>query len=227
MKYIKPVIFGFFSLLTVLGAEAGHKYDTWGENYNVQSLLGAVKFDNLKFNITDGETPHEADLSLLPQLGGAWMTTPRGDRFQYGLETSFLIGFQADKLKYLSAGGSGLYIRLSTSLWLIDFSGGAYASLFLDSGKKVRIYAGAGPLMMYADYRTEREYSDDSDDEINHKSAFGIGAYGRTGIEFRIHEKGMVGMGVRGSWANADFSNAGGSSDLAGIAGFVTYAAGF
>lgn len=227
MKHIKPVLIGLITLLIVHGAEAQHKYDSWEQNYNVQALLGAVSFEHLKFDVADSATPKEVDHSLLPQLGGAWFTLPRGDRFQYGLETSFLLGFRVDDIQYISVNDGTLRVKLSSTLWMFDLAGGVYANLYLDPGRNVRIYVGGGPLMMYVDYQADREFSDDSPDEEDGESAFGIGVYARSGFEFRVHEKGMLGLGVRGSWSNVDFTDIGGRSDVVGLAGFVTYTAGF
>ena len=54
--------------------------------------------------------------------------------------------------------------------------------------------------MMYADYRTDKQLSDGLENEVAHESAFGIGAYARTGVEFRVHEYGMLGLGY--AWAD-------------------------
>lgn len=220
----------WIGMILLLSSSAGadtENYDEWDLPYTTQGLLGAVRFDNLKFNIADSATPAETDFSTLPQLGGAWSTLPLGNRFQVGLETSLLFGFQVDKVNYIQAGGGELRISLSTSLWMFDLAGGGYASLYLDSNKKVRVYAGGGPLFMYVSYRTDKKYSDGSTNDVHTTSASGIGTYARTGIEFRVYEKGMFGLGVRGSWAGVDFSNAGGHSDLTGIAAFATFTAGF
>lgn len=219
------------TMLTVLTlastATAQSKYDSWNENFTSQALLGAVQYDNLKLDAPNSAGQTEIDISLLPQLGGAWSTLPKGDRLQVGLETSFLLGFRFDKINYIYAGSGGTYISLSTSMWMFDLAGGGYVNLFLDEGKKVRLYAGGGPLMLYADYRTDADYSNSDPSDSNHESAFGIGAYARTGFEFRVAEKGMLGLGARGTWANVDLSDAGGSSSLSGVALFATYTAGF
>lgn len=80
--------------------------------------------------------------------------------------------------------------------------------------------------MTYAAYKSDTTYSDASPGTSDDESVFGIGAYARTGFEFRIYEKGMLGLGVRGTWANVDFSEVGGSSDLTGVAAFVSFTAG-
>lgn len=226
MQKLKPAL-ALLACITATASAQYHKYDVWEENYTVSGLLGAVQYDDLKFTPPDADTgeSEKVDVSLLPQLGGAWTTLPRGDRFQYGLECSFLLGFRFDKINYLAAGGSGLYVSLSTSMWTFDFSGGVYASLFVDQGEKLRIYAGSGPLMIYANYRTETD--DGTTTEDDSESVFGLGWYARTGFEFRVHEKGMLGLGARANWAQADFSEVGGSSEINGIALFASYTAGF
>ena len=215
-------------LILAVATTYASEYDFWDKDYTSQALLGAVQFENLKFKVDDSTSPKEVDLSLLPQLGGAWTTLPKESaRLQYGLECSFLLGFQFDKINYIQAGGSGLYVSVSTSMWMFDLAGGGYASLFLDPKHNVRIYAGGGPLMMYADYRADKEYDDGTTpDEDVGESAFGIGLYARTGIEFRLYEKGMLGVGARGSWSTVDFSDVGGRSELVGTALFVTFTAG-
>lgn len=223
--YMLPILYAAMLCTDTRGQYSN--YDTWDEDYTVQALLGAVKYRDLEFDNTDGSAdPIRTDLSNIPQLGGAWGTLPKGDRFQYGLECSFLLGFRFDEINYASAGGSGLKISISTSMWMFDLAGGPYASLRLTDN--VRLYGGAGPLMIFADYDAEREETGGTADGTydNSESAFGIGAYARTGIEFRVHERGMLGLGVRGSWTNIDFSDVGGSSDISGLAGFVTYTAG-
>lgn len=228
MKTSKAILAGLTALLFVSAAQAQeHKYDTWDENYTVQALLGAVKYKDLKFDNVDGGDSTTLDISMIPQLGGAWTTLPKGEKFQYGLECSFLLGFRFDKINYAYLGGGGAYVSISTSMWMFDLAGGGYANYWLTDG--IRIYGGAGPMMMYADYQADRDYDETAPDEdvSDHESAFGIGLYARSGLEFRVHEHGYLGMGARWNWSNVDFSDVGGSSDLSGIAAFVTYTAGF
>jgi len=220
------------AMLLLCLALAGHAmaqynaYDAWDEDYTVQALLGAVHFENLTLDVPDSTTA-EVDLSTVPQLGGAWTTLPRGNRIQAGLEASFLLGFMADRVNYISAGGGGLVVSISTSLWLFDLGGGAYINLFLDKARKVRIYGGTGPLLMYADYRADKKFADATPNEEERKTAFGAGVYARTGIEIRVHENGMAGLGARGTWAHLDFSEVGGHSELVGLGIFATYTIGF
>ncbi|VGO21342.1 outer membrane beta-barrel protein [Pontiella sulfatireligans] len=211
-----------------LFAQGLHEYDEWYENYTVQALLGAMKFDDLKIDVEGSGTQEKADLSTVPQVGGAWGTLPLGNRIQVGLEATFLVGWRTDNIEYIEI-NSGLRARVSTSMWMFDLAGGPYINLFLDEGKRVRVYGAAGPLLMYANYDADKDYDGDNsyDENDDSESAFGFGAYGRAGIEFRIHERGMLGMGARILYANLDLSDVGGTTDVKGIAGFVTYTAGF
>lgn len=207
-----------------------HDYNEWGQVYNAQALFGAVKYD--EFTVTDdsgvGDT-RDIDLSSFPQLGGAWTTLPLGNRVQCGLEASLLLGYRFDKVNYISLGGGVAEISISTSMWMFDLAGGAYANIYLDPKRRVRVYGAAGPLMLYAEYRSERTETDaDRDTTYNSSvSSFGTGVYARTGIEFRIHQLGMIGFGARGTWGSIDFTGATRRQDLLGIAGFATYTIGF
>jgi hypothetical protein len=203
-------------------------YDLWDENYTVQALLGAVQFEDLKFNVEDADTPTEVDVSLIPQLGGAWGTLPRGDRFHYGLECSFLLGLRIKDVNYLYLGGGGAVASLSTSMWMFDLAGGPYAGIYVDKGRRVRLYIAGGPSMTYAAYNYDTDYPEGGPEDTDKgDSAFGIGAYARAGFEFRVYEKGMLGLGARGSWSSVDFSDVGGTTDLIGGGVFVTFTAGF
>ncbi len=229
MKMKKIVLIPITLIALSASARAQHNtYDDWDKPYIVQALLGAVQFENLKIDDTSGSDDPESveiDLSLIPQFGAAWGTLPKGDRFQYGLETSFLIGLRFDDINYISAGGNGLYVSISTSMWMFDLAGGGYASLFLDKNRKTRIYVGGGPLMTYVDYRSERDEKGGVSVD-NNESTFGIGLYARAGFEFRIYEAGMLGLGARGTWSSLDLSDVGGKSELTGIAAFISFTAG-
>ena len=200
MKKTRLVLAGISALVMAQSTEAQYAtYDVWENNYTVQALLGAVQFENLKFDVPGALEPTEVDVSLLPQFGAAWGTLPKGDRFQYGLECSFLLGVRFDSLNYLYLGGNGAYASISTSMWMFDLAGGPYANLFVDKARNVRFYVGGGPLMTYAAYRSDTDYPTDEPrpDESLNESVFGIGVYARAGFEFRIYEAGMLGLGLQ------------------------------
>jgi hypothetical protein len=134
-----------------------HKYDEWHENYTVQALLGAVRYDDLKITDDSGAgDPKEIDHSSLPQIGGAWTTLPIGNRIQCGLEAIFLLGFRFDKVNYISLSGGVAEVSISTSMWTFDLGGGAYVNIFPDPKRRIRIYGGAGPLLLYGNNLRQR-----------------------------------------------------------------------
>ena len=192
---------------------------TTAQASSLQAILGAVRYDNLEIDDGSGNAK-TIDVSTMPQFGGVWSTTPKGEKLQFGLECSLLAGFN-----YESATYSVLSSRISVNynIWMFDLAGGLYANLFMGKEDRVRIYAAGGPLIMSSILHTYT-YQDNNlaDDNYNYnrESAFGYGLYARTGFEFRIHERGMIGLGIRGTWAELDLSN---TSDLTGIAAFGTY----
>lgn len=189
----------------------------------VQALLGAIRYDNLTIEGGNGTSSQTIDISTMPQFGGVWSTAPKGDKIQFGLECIFLMGFNYGSSDFSTA-TSRVYTEYS--LWTFDLAGGLYANLFLGKAEKVRIYAAAGPLIMpiltysegYQDNATGPDYY-----YRNNENAFGYGLYARTGVEIRVHEYGMLGVGVRGTWVDTDLGNI---TDLTGIGAFVTYTAG-
>ncbi len=215
-----------FALTTLAASMALTTQNTAAEakGPSVQALLGAVKYDGLQFESSTGAGSKTIDFSTLPQIGGAWSTAPKGERLQFGLECSFLLGFNFESTDYSPTPTTRVYVDYD--IWTFDIAGGLYANLFMGRNEAVRLYAAAGPMMMptlfYSDSYVDNAVLDDSYDRSN-ESAFGYGLYARTGIEFRIQEYGMLGLGLRGSWLNTDLSNSG---TLAGIGAFATYTAG-
>lgn len=191
---------------------------------SVQALFGAVRYDDLIIQNANGTASQTLDISTMPQFGGVWSTAPKGEKLQFGLECSFLMGFNYGSVSYSPSPASNVYTDYS--LWMFDLAGGPYANLFLGKEEKVRLYASGGPLLSWA-----WSYSESFQDNLigsdyyyrNNENAFGYGLYARAGFEFRVQPYAMLGLGVRGSWVDTDMSTI---SDLTGIGAFVTYTAG-
>lgn len=176
MKKVKQFILGMMVLVSA-GTVLGNEYDYWNKPYTIQALLGGVRYDDLTFSNSDGTETVTMDMSTLPQLGGAWATQPKGDKkLSVGLEASLLLGFKFDDVNTYS-GARATYVSVSSSLWMMDIAGGAYANLILT--EKIRLYAGAGPLVMLSYYSTKSDYFNTSMSD----TAFGWGAYARGGAE--------------------------------------------
>jgi hypothetical protein len=217
MKTIYTLMFGL-----MIAAVAHGQYDDPEEgNFTIQALLGGVQYSGLEFTSPGGS--NTTDMASLPQLGGAWSTKPKDEGLSFGLECTFLLGFKFDDVTTY-AGNNNIIVTSSSSLWLLDFSGGGYANLML--GNKVRLYAAAGPLVMLSFYDSDEQYSDGSPKTSESETTYGFGAYARTGLEFEVHNGGYLGAGVRWNWSNLDFDNVSSDSNISGIGGFITYTAG-
>lgn len=228
-KSLLPAL--LFCAITLAHADP---YNLWsGSNgdigYLSQGMLGIWHVD--KFQMVDSSgsgVPLEVDYSTLPRLGGSWSTIPQYQPVQIGLECSLMTSFRIDKINYIEAGGSGLKINLSTSLWTLDASGGPYVNFFL--GDTTRFYVAGGPMLIYAWYwadRTETVGISDTETD-NSATAFGGGAYARCGLEFEAFPMGYIGLSARGTWFYLNFSDLDQDrASLGGIAGFVTFTAGF
>ena len=190
---------------------------------SVQALLGAVRYDNLTIQNANGTSSQTIDISTMPQFGGAWSSAGKGEKIQVGLECNFLMSFNYGSATYNTSVSS---VYTDYSLWIFDLAGGIYANAFLGKEEKIRIYAAGGPLLSSA-WSYVESYQDNlvgSDYySRNNENAFGYGLYARTGVEIRVNEYGMLGLGVRGTWVDTDLSTI---NDLTGVGAFVTYTAG-
>jgi hypothetical protein len=127
-------------------------------------------------------------------------------------------------------GGGGQYKLGGDSVdlgleMMFSFSGRANAAaiaiVFL--GDNTRVYASAGPVMEWADFTQQSE----SPNIDNHGMGFGTGFYARTGIEFAMTDRTMIGFGVRWSRSTVDLDNSLGTLDLEGFQAVFTVTEGF
>lgn len=157
------------------------------------------------------------DLEQVPMIGGAFQHVMWGDRIDAGLEVGGTLGFQTGG-GFVAAGGGGLIIAVDIDMFLFDLFGGPFVSVPL--GEKARIYAGAGPLMQFADWDQRGEGVDQSG------SGFGTGLYARTGLEFELTPHMLVGIGVRWTDSRVSLGSGLGNLDLEGTQVMITFTAG-
>lgn len=191
---------------------------------SIQALLGAVRYDDIVVDNGYGGYSGTVDVSTMPQFGGVWSTAPKGDKLQIGLECNFLMGFNYGSAAYTTTTPASR-ISVDYNVWMFELAGGVYGHLFFGKNDMVRLYAATGPLIMSSILHayTYKDGLVDDSYYYNSEYSFGWGFYARTGIELRVKEYGMLGLGVRGSWADTDI---GAGSDLTGIAAFVSFTSG-
>jgi opacity protein-like surface antigen len=173
---------------------------------------------------TGGASPDvdgsDEEASQLPVIGGGGQWKLGGESVDLGVEAMISFSGRADATAF-AAGGGGAFLAVDVDLLLVELYGGPFASWFL--GPDARVYASAGPLMEWADFSQKSD--DDTIDDSG--QGFGTGWYARTGIEFRMTENSMVGLGVRWSESTVDLDNSLGTLDLDGFQVVVTVTEGF
>jgi len=176
----------------------------------LQGFFGVTEYTKVDRN--GGGTPSvdgdDGNLETVPIIGGGAQYKLGGENLDYGLEGLFSFGGRANATAF-AAGGGGAAVAVSVDLLIFDFYGGPFVSTFL--GDKLRVYAGVGPLLEWASYdQSENDVSDSG-------TGFGYGAYARTGFEFVLPSRTMIGMGVRWSDTTVDLGGDLGDLDLEGF----------
>lgn len=191
----------------------------WRERQAVlQGYFGATLID--EFQVASGSSPavDASDVSSLPVIGGGAQLKLGGDRIDWGVEGLLAFNWRANAVAF-AAGGGGAAVAVDVNLLLFELYGGPFASMFL--GKDWRLYGAVGPTMQWASYDQEGGSIDDSG------TGFGVGGYGRAGLEYRWTDSTMVGLGARYFDSTIDLSDGLGDLELAGTQVFITITQGF
>lgn len=197
----------------------------------VQALLGYGEYfnDGLTF-ADDGSDPNlsaEASLGKVPLIGIAGQLPFNQGRTLLGMEAGGLVGWRAKKVT-ITAGSGGAYIRLESAVTSFDLFFGAFVSRNL--GDKFRLYAGAGPTFLFANYdgkTTEYDSAGNPTEIDTTESSFGVGGYLRGGLEFRLPDYALMGLGVRWLKTDLTFDQAIEQTGVSGIQYLLTYTRGF
>jgi hypothetical protein len=200
----------------------------------VQVMLGAVRYSNLNLDY-QYQSPNDENLEAtssftwMPQLGISGAIPIVKKPTSFGIEGGVLFSWKSESVTAYGRNNT-INIHIDNQLYLLDLFIGPYLSAEL--GKKVRVYGGLGPLLMYG-----QNNNDQTDEEINssgtvqttndkNSSAFGPGLYARTGIEFRLKNNSWMGVGVRGFMSRLNFDNVQETTDINGIQLMLTYSIG-
>jgi opacity protein-like surface antigen len=139
------------------------------------------------------------------------------DQFAYGVETGLFFSMDNDtRLVEVSGGGEGgtIKVQFKNNMLLVDYFGGGYASYTFSD--RLRLYAGAGPLLIYGRREIDPEDNNNEIIESEVESQLSLGVYGRTGAELRISENFMLGAGVRYMTSGLKFTGQAGKVKLEG-----------
>jgi hypothetical protein len=182
----------------------------------LQGFIGVGYLESV--TIQGGGDPVEIDdsqLDNLPVIGGGGQLKLAGEGLDFGVEAMLSFAFRSD-LQAFAVGGGGAVVALDVDVLVLDFFGGPFLSKMI--GDRVRVYAGAGPIVHYLEYAQE----DDAGAMDEDTSGSGAGFYSRGGIEFLLPSGTLVGFGVRYSDADVDLGAGFGDFELRGVQALIT-----
>lgn len=182
----------------------------------LQGYIGANLFDEVQQDGGDYDFVDPPDLETMPLIGGGGQWVLGGGAIDYGIEAGIAFAFRTAGGAFI-AGGGGAVVAVDVNLLLIDLDAGVFLSTFL--GPRWRAYVAAGPLMEFADFQL-----DDANDSDG--SGFGVGFYGRGGIEYVLGSRTMIGLGARWQDTSIDLDNGFGDLDVRGSQLFLTVTTG-
>jgi hypothetical protein len=230
MKLLYTLIFtGLVFCFCLIDARSGYAGEAGS-----QFLIGFTSLDEDEIDFDEIEGLAEFDLtdkmnlSDLISIGGAGYSNLSGEKTAMGIEYGFIFSGMADDVDSKTANGQ-VSISADSSLLLFDLFLGPQVNTHIS--EKVKLYAGAGPLIMFgyvsADFEEKGNEGEDEIDISEDDSALGIGGYLRAGAEFSISRDSSLGMGVRGFTASLDFNDTLGDVDLKGLQVFFNYTSSF
>lgn len=184
---------------------------------SIQGFMGVMELDDQRYDLPPGLGEYaDSEIGTMPALGFAVQRKVAGERLQFGIEGGVTVGFERDTAAFNV--GNSVIIVGNNNLILGDAFLGMYAALLLGDG--ARIYAGAGPLLQYAD--VELEFDDGGSNSRLDQSGFGWGAYGRVGIEFDFGGGQRIGFFMRRLESSVDIGDDLGETDFKATQAFFT-----
>ena len=175
----------------------------------LQFMIGEMVISNNDLRVSDGDY----NITL---FGVAAQKPFYGEMTLVGIETGGLFNWKSETRAYAASGGGGGTIAISADInqFLFDYFFGGYVSL--QPLKWFRLYAGAGPLLIYGSREYEENDPNTFQTETKSDSGFSGGVYGRAGIDIIISENFILGANIRGIKTGLSFNDTVGNVDVEG-----------
>lgn len=161
-----------------------------------ESLTGHVFYGTMSISDNDPDSG-EGDFDLA--IFGADAQKPiGGGTFKYGFETGMIFSLDSDvRMFSASSGSEGGSAAVSVDVYslLIDYFAGGFLSF--EPANWLRLYVGAGPLIVWAKWESEPKPSTAREINSQSESGFGVGVYARTGLDLFVTEKIGLAIGAR------------------------------
>jgi opacity protein-like surface antigen len=170
----------------------------------------------MNMTLEEEDADVDGDDYNLTIFGAAAQRPLKKNGLEYGYEFGLLFSMKNDsRLIEASSGPSGgvIKVQFENQMLLIDYFGGGYVGYSFS--KRLRLYAAAGPLIVYGRRAFDSEEEDTIKSEIESKLSAGL--YGRAGIEFKITDIFMIGTGVRAVKSGLKFDEPAGKIRYEGI----------
>jgi len=178
--------------------------------------LAVTEYNDITLTQSGGGSNLATDDDLsVPTIGGGFQFKLGGNDIDLGLEILLALSGRG-KVSAFVFGSGGTAVAVDIDLLICDFYGGPFASLWVT--ERVRIYGGAGPLVQFAGY--DQRGADQSFDDDG--SGFGVGWYGRVGVELFTHWGTSIGVGVRFSDSSIELDDHLGDLDAYGTEYAIT-----
>lgn len=143
----------------------------------------------------------------------------------YGYETGAMVSLDSTVRRFRASSGSEggrVAVAVDIDSILVDYYFGGY--LGIEPVRWFRLYAGAGPLIIWGSRETKTEATATEPANSDSESGLGVGLYGRAGVDILFTETFGINAGVRVTETTLSFEDAVGDVDLEGwqyYAGFA------
>lgn len=167
-----------------------------------------------KMNIENNDPDIGGGDFVITVFGADGQQSLGGDAFKYGWETGALFSIDSDTRSWYASSGGTAAIAVDVNSIMIDYFLGGY--LAIEPNDHFRLYAGAGPLLIWAQRETEPEVSAPEYVTSATESEFGAGLYARAGLDIFFTKQFGIFAGARINETTLSFEDDTGKVDIEG-----------
>lgn len=141
-----------------------------------------------------------------------------GGALKYGIETGAFFSVESDVQHFRASSGSDggkAAVAVDVDSFMMDYFFGGY--LGLEPSRWLRLYVGAGPLLIWGIWETEPKEPDSEEFSSDSKIEFGAGLYARAGIDIFLSEQFGLNSGVRINKTTLNYEDKAGKVGIEGL----------
>jgi hypothetical protein len=153
------------------------------------------------------------------RLFGADAQKPFGGKtFKFGIEVGGLFNWDSEVRSVAASSGKGggmVAVSLDIESFLFDYYFGGYLSF--EPARWIRLFVGAGPLIIWGWREVQNEATDSQPSESESEYDLGTGLYGRAGLDILIAKNVGLTAEVRSNKTTLSFEDTAGEVDVEGL----------